>query len=101
MKRCDDLIRSLIATLRREIGDSSFTETMAAQVEEQLRRDYGERYVLVDRRECGGQEVYISKIDRDARRSAVLREFNGRNRKEVCERHGVSKTQFYEFLKGG
>lgn len=68
---------------------NSFTENMAEQVEQQIRSEYG------------GQEVYIAKRASEPRRAAVLREFNGRNRKELCKQHGLSRAQFYRMLKGG
>jgi Mor family transcriptional regulator len=48
----------------------------------------------------GGGEAYIPKPDRADRRAAVLREFDGKNRKELCARHNLSKAQFYRMLKG-
>lgn len=52
-------------------------------------------------RQFGGGPIYIHKIERDERRENVLRQFNGRNRKEVCDELGLSKAQFYRILKGG
>lgn len=87
--RCgDDVLKFLISTLQTTIGQDNFTDAHALKVELQIRNQYG------------GQEIYISKIDRDARRTAILQEFNGRNRKELCARHGICKAQFYNMLKG-
>lgn len=87
--RCgDDVLKFLISTLQATIGQDSFTDAHALEVELQIRNQYG------------GQEIYISKIDRDARRTAILQEFNGRNRKELCARYGICKAQFYNMLKG-
>ncbi|MBS1188918.1 MAG: hypothetical protein H6R10_710 [Rhodocyclaceae bacterium] len=88
MKSADDIIRSLIKAVQ-DLGEATFTESVAEQLEQQLRLTYG------------GQSVYIQKVDRDARRDAVLRDFDGRNRKELCARYGLSKAQFYRMLKGG
>ena len=90
MKCGDDLIQDLIKMVQHALGENSFSENFSEQIERQLYADYG------------GQAVYIPKVaNREARRDAVLREFNGRNRREVCGRHRLSKSQFYRMLKGG
>lgn len=78
----------MIAAMQHALGEQSFTENVAEQVEMQIRNEYG------------GQAVYIAKLDRPARREAVLLDFNGRNRAEVCRKHGIGKAQFYRYLKG-
>lgn len=88
MKRGEDLLRDLIKLVQHAAGENTFTDNLAEQVEQQIRTDYG------------GQAVYIAKRDSDARREAVLRDFNGCNRKEVCSKHGIGKAQFYRYLKG-
>jgi Mor family transcriptional regulator len=88
MKCTEDILKFIIAAFRTMGGEDTFSEAQALQVENQVRREYG------------GEAVYISKLDRDARRETILREFNGRNRKELCAKHGLSRTQFYEILKG-
>lgn len=93
MKCGDDLVQFMIGIVRHAGLENSFTENLAEQMEQQLYAEYS------------GQAVYIPKVPsrraREARRDAVLREFNGRNRKEVCGKHGLSKAQFYRMLKGG
>lgn len=90
MKCGDDLVQFLIGIVRHAGLENSFTDNLAEQMERQLYAEYA------------GQAIYIPKVPRrDARRDAVLREFNGRNRKEVCGKHGLSKAQFYRMLKGG
>lgn len=89
MNCCDDLIKTMISALRHALAENSFTENIAEQLEQQIRSDFG------------GQSVYIAKLDRDSRRESVLREFDGRNRAEVCRKHGIGKAQFYRYLKGG
>lgn len=86
-----DLVRDIIKAVQHAFQENSFSENFTEQIEKQIYRDYG------------GQELgYLPKIiDRAARRDAVLREFNGRNRREVCDKHGLSKAQFYRMLKGG
>lgn len=88
MKFADDLIRSMISAIQNLQGEGGFTDAVAEQIEQQLRMKFG------------GSSIYIPKIDRDARRDAILREFNGRNRKDVCSKHSLSKAQFYRLLKG-
>jgi Mor family transcriptional regulator len=88
MKCGDDLICFLIKTMQHALGENSFTENHAEQIELQLRKEYG------------GQAVYVSKLDRETRRVTVLREFNGCNRKELCDKHNLSRAQFYRLLKG-
>lgn len=89
MKYSDDLIRFMIKTMQHALGENSFTENLAEQVEAQVRHEYG------------GQSVYISKTISEVRRESILREFNGRNRQEVCEKFGICKAHFYRILKGG
>lgn len=57
-------------------------------------------FTRVIAQQFSGREIYIAKLDRDARRETVVHEFNGRNRKELCTKHGLSKAQFYRMLKG-
>lgn len=50
---------------------------------------------------AGGDVLYCPKTsdaDRADRDEAIRREFNGRNRQEVCDRYGISKTRLYEIL---
>lgn len=90
MKCGDDLVQFLIGIVRHAGLENSFTDNLAEQLERQLYTEYA------------GQAIYIPKVPRrDVRRDAVLREFNGRNRKAVCDKHRLSKAQFYRMLKGG
>lgn len=89
MKFEDDLILYMIGLLQHALGENSFTENVAEQVEHQVRSKYG------------GGTVYIAKHSSEVRRKLVLRKFNGRNRNEVCDELGLSKAQFYRYLKGG
>lgn len=83
-----EIIRDIIKMVQHAVKDNSFSESHAEQIEKQLMSDYG------------GLEIYIPKSDSESRRSIILKEFNGRNRKELCEKHSISKTQFYCILKG-
>lgn len=51
--------------------------------------------------QVGGDVLYCPKTlasDRIARDEAIRREFNGRNREEVCQRYGVSKSRLYQII---
>jgi Mor family transcriptional regulator len=87
-KKSDGFIQSLLSAISGVVGEGSFSEQHAEQITRQICCDWG------------GAEVYIPKVD-PLRRERVMRKFNGRNRKEVCAEEGLSKSQFYEILKGG
>lgn len=89
MKCGDDLLKFMLKAVQHAMGENSFTDNIAEQVEAQLRHEYG------------GQSVYVAKTDSEVRRESILREFNGRNRREVCEKFGICKAHFYRILKGG
>lgn len=83
-------MRDIIKAVQHAFLENSFSENFSEQIEKQICSDYG------------GQAIYLPKIIcRDERRAAILREFNGRNRKELCAKHGISKSLFYNILKGG
>lgn len=84
-----ELIRDMIKLVQHAMQENSFTENCSEQIEKQLMRDFG------------GQEIYLPKADSEARRLAILQEFNGANRKELCAKYGICKAQFYNMLKGG
>lgn len=88
MKCGEDVLKFLTEAIRTTLGPQSFTDAHALQIELKVRCQFG------------GSAVYISKIDHQTRRTAVILEFNGRNRKEICNKHGLSKAQFYRLLKG-
>lgn len=51
--------------------------------------------------QAGGDVLYCPKTsdaDRAERDEAIRREFNGRNRQEVCDRYGISKSRLYEII---
>lgn len=89
MKCGDDLVRFMIKIMTDLCSDRSFSDNFAEQIERQIYAEYS------------GQAVYIPKIPRrDERRDTIMREFNGRNRKQLCEKYAISKSQFYRMLKG-
>lgn len=88
-------IEDEVALLRAEVAEilgahtglkPAYAEPLAAALVEGLRE------------RLGGQLLYIptnrsaAKAKRDAR---IRAEFNGRNRDEVCARHGISRSSFY------
>ncbi len=83
----ESFILFLIETIRNTVGEGSFSEQQAEQVTRQIVVNYG------------GTEVYLPRID-PLRRERVRRAFNGRNRRELCAQYSLSKTQFYEIIKG-
>lgn len=82
------MLKFMEETLREVMGPDKFADSEALEFKLRIAREYG------------GSAIYIPKVDRDARRDAVLSEFNGKNRKEVCAKHNLSKAQFYRMLKG-
>lgn len=88
MSSSSEFIEFLQRTMRALVGEESFTESVSAAMEEQIIREFG------------GGPVYVLKINRDAIRESVRREFNGRNRRELCRKHGIGRSTFYRMLKG-
>ncbi|MCM2311331.1 MAG: hypothetical protein NDI84_08010 [Steroidobacteraceae bacterium] len=51
--------------------------------------------------QVGGDVLYCPKTleqDRAVRDAAIRREFNGRNREEICAKHRISKSRLYQIL---
>ncbi|HEY4698135.1 MAG TPA: hypothetical protein VIH29_09045 [Gallionella sp.] len=94
------LLRFVLKAVQHAIGENSFSDNCAEQIEQQLRWPVVERWAIIDRQQDGGCEVYVAKIDCLARKEEVLKDFNGCNRTEVCAKHRISKAQFYRMLKG-
>lgn len=88
MKCGDDVLKFLTESVRTTIGEKNFTDAHALQIELKMRRQFG------------GSAVYIPKFDHQTRRESIKAEFNGRNRKELCQKYDLSKAQFYRFIKG-
>ncbi len=80
-----DAVAALLEMVRREIPD--------------LSKESSSRIELAIRSEFGGDAIYIARRNSSARHELVCRDFNGRNRDEVCRRHGISRSTFYELLK--
>lgn len=88
MKCGESVLKFMEETLRQVMGPERFTEADALEFKLRVSREFG------------GGPVYIPKPEKDARRDTVIREFNGRNRKELCDRLELSRAQFYRYLKG-
>jgi Mor family transcriptional regulator len=50
------------------------------------------------RSKWGAQEIYFPAPDKRERDAAIKREFNGRNLREVCQKHRVSRSRLYEIV---
>lgn len=86
------LANEITAILRERIG---YHEQFAAPIAEAIVSG------LVERR--GGDELYIPTGTANPRRlaernAAIRREFNGRNRRQLCEKWGISKSRLYEIV---
>ena len=83
----DSVIRSVQETLTR---DGSLSERQVIKVSHEI----------VDRfrRMEGGRKVYLPKYAA-VQRQQVKREFNGRNLRAVCRRHGISAKTVYRWSK--
>lgn len=82
-----ELLSIMTAVVSEEIG---FHQMFADQIAQAL--------VTGLRRRLGGQEIYIPAADKVARDERIRAEFNGRNRDEICEREGISKTRLYQIV---
>jgi len=87
MSANDNFIIFLIDTLRSRLGHDVLTEEKTDEIKHAIMRRYG------------GDSPYICKIDPE-RSKKILRDFNGRNRDEICTRYSISRSQFYTILKG-
>lgn len=83
-----EFIEFLSGAVRALVGVESFTDSHVQMLEQQILSEYG------------GDSVYVVKSNREEIREAVLREFDGRNRKELCCKYGIGRSTFYRMLKG-
>lgn len=72
------------------LGADAVPELAAQKIEQRLRTTWG------------GQQPYVRRQEtpKTDKGTLIRSEFNGRNRRELQEKYGVSKAQFYRFLKG-
>ena len=86
-----DIIGAIIEEMRATLGDDVFSANAGKQMETRLRLAWG------------GQAVYVKKsdVDTDARAVQIRQRYNGKNRLDLQEEFGVSRSQFYRMLKGG
>lgn len=78
------------AIVREEIGmNEGFASQIAAAIVRGMRRRFrGERLYIAD----------LDAAEREDRDTAIRAEFNGQNRDEVCQKHGISKSRLYEIV---
>jgi transcriptional regulator of acetoin/glycerol metabolism len=86
-----DLVRAIldqVLEMSRRAG-GSFDESMALQIERQVRNEYG------------GDEVYIKRTAiREERKARALEEAKKTGRPvEAASRHGISRATMYRLLK--
>lgn len=86
------LANEITTILREKVG---YHEQFAAPIAEAIVSGLAERR--------GGDRLYVptgnrSPRDLAERDTAIRREFNGRNRKHLCEKWGLSKTRLYEIV---
>jgi len=86
-----EIICELESSLSRAAVDPNRSEQIVSSLEEFIRIRWGAHRPYVTRH----KHRSIA-----SRNEAVLREFNGRNHREVCRRHGISKRTLYRILKG-
>ncbi len=86
----DDIVAAMLDVVREALGANGFPDDVERGVEQRLRREWG------------GQEVYVKKIDLDiaARSLAIRTKYNMCNRRELQLEYGISRSQFYKILKG-
>ncbi len=84
-----DIVGDVLATIRATLGPEFFPCEMERAVEAKIRFKWG------------GQEVYVKKIDVEARDKAIRARYNMCNRRELMAEFGVARTHFYRILKGG
>jgi len=83
----DNFLVFLINTLRDKLGHDLFSDEKADEIKRAIMHHYG------------GDSPYICNIDPE-RSKKILRDFNGRNRDDICTRYRISLSQFYSILKG-
>lgn len=89
-----DLMVALRQELTNGISDiAGLGEHQAANLADAITALLQERY--------GGQEVYIRARSRQERDRAVMADFDGTNRDEVCRKHDISKATLYRILARG
>lgn len=85
----------ILPLLKRLITDAAMCRGMdrfgsseiAQSVEEQIRI------------QLGGRPVYIHALPKRTKYRKIRRDFNGKNHKEVIEKHNISKVTLYRALK--
>lgn len=87
-----DIVKEILSRVLEAAarGDGSFTDSMAREIERQIRYEYG------------GEEMYVARRPRDKRAvaAAVSRDYlDGSPVPDICDAHGVSRATLYKMLK--
>lgn len=77
----------ITSTICEEMG---LAEHLASNLADAITRRLRARF--------GGEDIYIPATDKRVRDEEIRREFNGRNRREVCRKYDISKSRFYEII---
>lgn len=77
---------------------SEITQIMRAEtgLHESLASLFAAAAVTGLRRTHGGTSIYIPSIGNAERDRSILREFNGTNAREICQRYDISRSRLYE-----
>jgi Mor family transcriptional regulator len=86
-----DIVSAMIHEARTLLGADVMVDEIVRQLEARLRLEWG------------GQAVYVKKVNLDveARRQAIRTRYDMTNRRELQAEFGISRTQFYQALRGG
>lgn len=90
-----DIINDYTSRIAEALAAGNFTEERAAQIAEEVRRDWG------------GERAYIAKAGESAMRELTLRDIairrDYRNGERICflaRRYGISRQHIYRIIKG-
>lgn len=88
-----DIVDDIFSRVREILG-----ENFNGEVAVRLKKE--EEMV---RKMWGGSDIYVPKIKRESRqikKNNVLKDINRGNRiNDVAQKHGISRTQIYEYIK--
>lgn len=82
-----ELLYELTAAIQEGLG---YEERVAAELAQPITEAL--------RRRNPAERLYIPAPDKRERDESVRREFNGRNAREICHRHGISRSRLYEIV---
>ena len=84
-----DIVNAMLATVRDVLGDGIMLPAVEKAIETKLRLAWG------------GNDVYVRKLDTEARAREIRTRYNMCNRRELQAEFGISRAYFYKILKGG